>query len=127
MACKDGHFLQCRVNHDELFFSFFFFLCCPATQPTNTRRHAIPEKISLWRPLLNLVEKPPSQAVLCSLRASKQASQPLAIVCSYFQGQKPTVSQKQTIWMKHVVINPNIHPIHTVRTDYSATSGIDHS
>lgn len=68
VACKDGHFFITEWIMMSCFFLLVFFLCCPVTQLTNTRRHAIPEKISLWLPFLNLVEKQRCQAVLCSLQ-----------------------------------------------------------
>lgn len=51
-----------------------FFLRCRATQPTNTRRHAIPEKMSLQHTILNREKQQCCQAVLCSLRAGIPAT-----------------------------------------------------
>lgn len=82
--------------------SCVLFVCCPATQPTNTRRHAIPKKMSPRQSILRAEKQQCCQAVLCAL----QAITPAAVLCSVmFQDQKPTFStpQKQTT-MHHVVI-----------------------
>lgn len=82
--------------------SCVLFPCCPATQPTNTRRHAIPKKMSPRHRVLRVEKQQCRQAVLCFL----QARIPAAVLCSVMFSRPEThlfPPQMQTI-MRHVVI-----------------------
>ncbi|KAM7378135.1 hypothetical protein PAMA_013163 [Pampus argenteus] len=78
-------------------------------RPTNTRRHAIPEKMSLWRYFLNLIEKAQCREVLCSLQAGILAS-------SISRPFSPFITKANNIETHRKIKEQNIKSCNTMQT-----------